>query len=381
MKRRSLILGLVFFFLHLACANADNTRSFYMGFTPLPYAITLEAVNNTWHTINDDADMVTYHFDRNGIPWTEALYDLDYPASLMSDIRTLQQKTPIHHKRYLAVTPLNFLRTGISPILNAAQKPADEVKFWQQSRLNADWVKWAYYKHCERMIKLLNPDYFAFAIEANILINQSPDKWADFIELVQFTYAALKANHAELPIFITYSAGAFWDGFSKFPGNPYLHAIALQQSLPYSDLMGISAYPFFKYPNPADIPANFLTALADLAPSKPVVIAETGFIAEPINVPSPYIDGNTFWQAQYTIWLFEQATNMRAGFINWFVSRDYDDAWDSTFRYFPDAVILRLWKDAGLLTGTGEPRFSMFIWRWYLNKKVTTSPANTVLTK
>jgi hypothetical protein len=73
MKKLSLIVVL-FVCFSVSQAQPPTTREFLLGFTPFPYAISLDAVIYTYERIADDADLIVQHFD-NGVPWTEALAD------------------------------------------------------------------------------------------------------------------------------------------------------------------------------------------------------------------------------------------------------------------------------------------------------------------
>src|SRR5688572_10737883 len=57
----------------LSCSKDPDvkTRSFYMGFTPFPYEISLEAVDAVYTKLDTEADIINHHFD-NGVPWVEA---------------------------------------------------------------------------------------------------------------------------------------------------------------------------------------------------------------------------------------------------------------------------------------------------------------------
>src|SRR5262249_36168491 len=90
-----------------------ETRSFAMGFTPFPYARTLQAVQDTWAVIGHDADLVTLHYD-DGVPWQQAYDQTAYPPDYLDELNGQSAAAPAGHRRYLAITPINFLRTGLA---------------------------------------------------------------------------------------------------------------------------------------------------------------------------------------------------------------------------------------------------------------------------
>ncbi len=357
-----------------ACGGGDsgsntagvNSRSYAMGFTDFPYALTIEALNNTYAVLAQDADMAVMHFD-DGIPWQEALdgvnnqtsYLQNYPTDLLNSISYKKSSIATGHVVYLAVTPLNTLRDGLAPHRGNAANEALTAP-WNAYALDDPHVVSAYIAHCENMIDAFQPDYFAYAIEANILRSAAPSKWQAFVNLAQQTYTSIKANHPDLPVFVSLQAGFFHQ-------NETDQTTAIQQLLPYTDFIAISAYPYTEDSDPHNLPIDYFSSLAALAPTKPFAIAETAWPAEDVtdvNNPSVVlIPASTAMQQAYLQRLLADADTLHARFVNWFFIRDYDDLWDSTLKTQPNAALLRLWKDTGLFDGAGNARPALDVWR------------------
>jgi hypothetical protein len=340
-----------------------TTRSYYLGFTDFPYDATLTAVADTWDVLNMDADMVTMHFD-DGIPWQEALdgenthtsYTANYNQTFLDSLNYKQSQIPVGHIVYLAVTPLNFNRDGLAAHRGAAaNEPLTSP--WDGYALDSPDVVTAYNEHCENMISLFHPDYFAYAIEANILYTQDSVQWPAFVNLAQATYTAIKANHPDLPVFVSLQA-------SFFHGDESGQTTAIQQILPYTDYIAVSAYPYTSYADPVDIPADFYTSVAALAPDKPFAIAETAWPAEDVTSPYPVTISETPQRQQaYLQRLLADADSLHAEFINWFFTRDYDDFWNNYLSTDSNAALIRLWKDTGLYDGAGTARPALADWQ------------------
>src|SRR5678815_5245723 len=83
----------------ITCSKEDPqpVRTFYLGFTPFPYDISLEAVNYSYQRITADGDMITHHFD-NGVPWVEALGKETYSDNILNDWAFRKTNTPAGHK-------------------------------------------------------------------------------------------------------------------------------------------------------------------------------------------------------------------------------------------------------------------------------------------
>jgi hypothetical protein len=355
--------------------SGAETRSFYMGFTPFPHAFTLEAVEVAYDVISRDADMIVQHFD-DGVPWEEALdnannvatYRDTYAANLLNDLDYKIQHIPAGHIIYVAVTPLGPLREGLAlhrgDGANEALTPP-----WDTYALDHPDVIKAYTKHCLNMIEHFKPDYFAYAIEANILVfydkQNGTSKWAQFFNLVKEVYPAIKANYPDLPIFISLQIGFFHTDITE-------QTMAISQILPYTDYIAISAYPYTATADPTDLPADYFSKLTDLASTKPVVIAETAWPAEDVedvNNPGTIIAAeDPQRQQQYIQFLINEMDKLGGRFITLFFTRDYDDFWESDMQYYPDAQLIRTWRDTGLYDGQGNSRPALDTWRTTLER-------------
>ncbi len=356
--------------LLLSCSSLTGPggisyRTYALGFTPFPYAMTEQAYINTWTVIATDGDMAALHYD-GGVPWQEALDGTAYPQSFQNDIDYSAGAVPAGHITYVAVTPISGTRDGLA--LRRGDEPNEPLAPpWDSYRFNDSDVIDAYRNHCDRMIEELSPDYFAYGIEVNSLRWLAPGKWDDFVTLAAQVYTYLKGAHPGLPIFLTFQADAFHNSASE-------QAEAIEDVLPYTDVIAVSGYPFTSgLEDPELLRSDYWSALADLAPEKPFAVAETGWPAEPIGAPywlNIYADEQT--QLSYVQRLFDDCDYLDALFVTWFFSRDYDELWEDYFQYEPNAATLRTWRDTGLYAGDGTARQSLGLWLLMLERQRAT---------
>ena len=155
------------------------------------------------------------HFD-DGVPWAEALdnanngtsYLTTYHPDYLDTIAYKNSKIPTGHKVYLAVTPLNYIRDSLAEHRGAvANEPL--VAPWDSYALDHADVISAFTRHCLNMIDAFSPDYFAYAIEANILYGSDASQWPAFVTLAQNVYTSVKAAHPDLPVFVTLQTSFF----------------------------------------------------------------------------------------------------------------------------------------------------------------------------
>jgi hypothetical protein len=332
-----------------------GNRIFDMGFTDFPHANSLEALLAAYHVIEQDGDMAVMHFD-DGIPWREALDGTPYHAAYLEALYGKRSLIPAGHTVYLAVTPIAFSRDRIADYRGAAgEEPLPPP--WDERAFDHPAVIEAFTRHCRNMIEIFSPDYFAYAIEANMLIELAPDGWDDFVTLADSVYGRLKAIRPDLPIFITFQAQSYYDA-------PGAQRDGIQQVVPFTDIIAISSYPFSAEPDLELIPSNFPAAITGLAPEKPVAIAETAWSAEDVTAPYPMsIPSNEQTQRLYVEWMLSECLRQETLFVCWFFTRDYDDFWETDLQYDDRASLLRLWKDTGLYDGDGGSRPALESWR------------------
>jgi hypothetical protein len=135
--------------------------------------------------------------------------------------------------------------------------------------------------------------------------------------------------------------------------------------------MAVSTYPFVNPNNlsnsdPSNIPQNWFTKMANLAPEKPFAVAETGYIAEDLHLETfdLHIKGTAEWQNQYITFMLDQMDRLDAELVVWFCSRDYDQLWPELEQQGVEEMH-KTWKDTGLLDGNGRSRPALATWdRW-----------------
>jgi hypothetical protein len=126
---------------------------------------------------------------------------------------------------------------------------------------------------------------------------------------------------------------------------------------------------YVRNPDPNSLPANYFQPISDLAPHKPVAIAQTGWPAENVTAPSPiFIPANDISQAMYLDRVLKEFRQNNALFVYWILVRNYDALWEKELSQSNNAFSQRQWKDIGLINGNGWPRFwGWWIWNAYRN--------------
>lgn len=360
----ALVAALVVLLL-VPSANAalPGTRSFYMGFTPAEYDATSQALEGTYAFINKNADLIAHHF-AEGVPWPEAYDQKPYHPSVERNLLYRARKRSSRQKVFLYLSPMTVQAEGLGGYWGAKSN-MPRPGAWQRKDFDDPEVITAYTNFCSDMIRRLKPDFMAYGIEVNGLVKGAPSKWPKFVKLARVVYAALKAEHRSLPIFVSLQLDYFW-------ADEATQRKAVAEILPYTDYIAVSTYPYVdRYPDPRQIPAGYFAAPAALAPKKPFAVAETGFTAKPVNAFGARIRGREDWQDAYLQRLLAESQRLHAQFVVWFVPRDYDALFERLKAlHVPGNTLdlLSVWKSSGLVDAQGTPRKALETWTDWLKR-------------
>jgi len=341
-----------------------GNRVYYMGFTPFPWDMTVDAIMDTAKFIMENGDIISQHLEQ-GVPWTEALDDKPFHPNMMKD---WQGRKDINKskKMFLSLTPLNEGRNSMEMYRGVDEDMPIPAPF-KDKAFDDPIVKKAYLNYCRRAVEFFKPDYLAIGIEVNELFHNSPNLWNSFIELHKNTYTELKKNYPDLPIFFTVSLHNLT--------NPGWKDLETQQEeikklLEYSDILGISYYPFMA--GQSEKPIKTLDWIHQFT-DKPLAITETGFPAEDIVLKSYKITikGSPEMQATYFKTLLDRGNQDGYLFIIDFLYRDYDALYKSIAPQLEKRGltmdVFSVWKDCGIVDENGVKRPAFDIWKQYLS--------------
>jgi uncharacterized protein (TIGR03067 family) len=327
-----------------------GTRHFRMGFTGFVYDMTLEAVTASRKFVRENGDILCHHIE--GVPWTEALHDKPFPKAMLDEWEGKKLATPPGGKVYLAISPG---RGELKIAEKAGNSLPDELK---GKSYDDPLVMRAYLTYCRRAIEFFEPDYLAIGIEVNEIHDRGPQSWRAYVSLHQNIYAALKNDHADLPIFASWTLhnmfkkrGAMLEDWKKL--------------MPHNDLVAVSYYPFMVVDQDRLSALDWMTAQFDEF-QKPYAIVETNDAAEQLPLPSAkvVIEGTPEKQAAYYHRLLALAQEREFEFVISFVHQDYDALWDK-IKFFSRELFIA-WKDCGFLDEKGNFRPAYQVWKDYL---------------
>lgn len=343
--------------------DAPDTRRFRMGFTPWPYAATIEAVEGTFEQIQQNGDIVAFHL-MEGIPWQEAYEATAYP-SLVEDELPNNVTLAGEQKIYLAVDSLNGNRDARTPYWGDASG-GTLSKTWENLKFSDPKVIASFTNFSLDMISRYQPDYFNYASEVSDLMLNDPSGFTEFVEFSEAVYNNIKAVHPELPLMVSIALKSPDSAASPIIKDNFARIAS------YVDVVGISVYPFafFEHENkgdPTTLPTNWLSQIKALAPDKPTAITEIAWPAENVNIPTQNLDVESDPQRQnaFVKRLFLEANTLSTDFIIWFTLIDYDELWRETLG---EDDVSQIWRDTGLVDESLQARPAFFTWTRFLQR-------------
>ncbi len=348
----------------------NGQRPFLLGFTPLPFEVSAAGLDSAYSIIKQSADLAAIHFD-DGLPWIEALAGADfdgYPAAVRGEWDGHLQRIPAGHKRLVSITPISISRDRLAPYQgNADAQPLSEIgEPWASADFRTPEVRQAFVNHARVVMDYFNPDILIVGIEVNLLKKLAPALWDGYVELQQAVYRTLQAEFPSTTIMLSFSATDMLETYSDT--DAAVQRQALRDVEDYTDIFGISIYPYLTRFLTDPLPDDLFTELAGLS-KKPYAITETGYYAEKQTFQiTPDImvsfDGTPQKQQDWIAWVLREADRRDYRFVINFVNRDYDAL--CVMVQCTDAQ--RVWEATGLVDAGGNSRPALETWESYLRR-------------
>lgn len=331
-----------------------------LGVTPWPAAYTAEAVQQVYDFIRTDCDFVTHHLD-DGIPYEEAFHGMPMPASLETEISFRKSHTPAGKPVFLSISALDLSRSQRAAYWrNSPQTDNSIQEYWSNLPFDHPDVIKAYINYVKYLVSQFHPLWINYGVESNA------DRWTDssFQHYKRFcasVYAALKQEYPDIPLMLSLMVSESEAGYQR-----------VKELMAFTDWVALSAYPYTTVSssangdtNPDLFPAGYFEHWLNLDPVKPWCFAETGYIAEPLDVPEfdLHKNGQSGWQDRYLIKLGDLMRSKKGQFISWFCYADYDaliPVLKSMGEYQP---LFLLWRDIGLYDEKHQARPSLKTWK------------------
>lgn len=346
---------------------ATSGRSFFMGFTPWLYEASTAAQDTTYSRLTAHGDIIKHHL-LGGIPWQEALEGSAYPVNVEAELQGRLARTPARSEVFLAIDSLDASRTSL-PLNRGATDNAPLTGAWVGRTWSSQAVIDAYIAYAEDMISRFQPGFFEYGTEASELLVNDPVAFADYLIFAEAVYQSLKASFPDLTLMVSIAL--------KSPGSAEMQLIeaGIGPLLAYSDIVGISVYPyvFFSHADrgdPANLPDDWLSQVDSFTEGKTLAISETGWIGEDLAIAAySYAEfSDETKQNAYLEEVLQVANTRQMPLVIWWAVADFDTLWAVTLAQDP---LAKIWKDIGLYDGDQNPRQGLQTWDdWFVKERL-----------
>jgi hypothetical protein len=265
---RSSLLALV---MLIGCASshaeapASGTRTFRMGFSPIPPRLSTAEVLRTADEMRKHADAALMVLD---IPWAALLADTSAALLVRRDqlqlTRLLRQRgVPL----VVQLEPANGLDRGAeAAALVALGRSITEPA-----------VQRVYREYVAAFDSIVRPDYLILAVETNLIRAASkPSVYAALVTMSNAAAAERRAAGSTTKLMVSVQVDVAW---GRLPGGDgrFVGIARDRTDFPFVDVLGLSSYPYLAgFKSPEEIPLDYYSRLTADAPL-PMLVTEGGW--------------------------------------------------------------------------------------------------------
>jgi hypothetical protein len=232
-----------------------------MGFSGTPPRLdtaTVIAGIDRWST---RAEIATIHEE---LPWTDLLAGMAPDAILDRDKVQLVQ---YYRGKGLQLYFMADLTDGLSRADEAPQLRA------LGRSLSEPAVQQAYRSYVAAVVRMLQPEYLGLAAETNLIRAAAPGALYAAVVQAANTAAADLAGMTSAPLFVSVQVETAW---GLFTGAPFAGIDTDLQDFPFTQMLGLSSYPYFVFAQPEDMPDDYYSRLLAGHPL-PAMVVEGGW--------------------------------------------------------------------------------------------------------
>lgn len=240
------------------------TRNWEMGFYFTPPRVDLGIALHNIDLFSSRAELAMLHEE---LPWDQLLAGtnldtiVDQKAGLVAHLRG----------RGLRLFFMADLTDGLSrgeepPLLRAAGRSITETQ-----------VQQLYRQYVRAFVARFQPDYVGLTAETNLVRQAAaPAVYAAMVTAANAAAAELLTDGVTAPLLISLQVETAWGRLGG--AGPFVGVDQDFIDFPFTQMLGLSSYPYFGYAQPEDIPDDYYARLAD-GRALPVIVCEGGWVS------------------------------------------------------------------------------------------------------
>lgn len=250
----------------------EPTRTWRLGFSGIPPRPDVSVAVRGIDLWSRRAEIAAIHEE---LPWTELLAGTAPDAILDRDKVQLVQ---YYRGKGLQLYFMADLTDGL-----AREREAPQLRALGRS-LAEPAVQQAYRNYVAAVARKLRPEYIGLAAETNLIRAAAPPAlYAAVVQASNAAAADLRASGAVAAVFISVQVETAWGVLGT--RGPFAGIDTDVRDFPFTQMLGLSSYPYFAFAQPEDIPADYYVRLL-AGRNLPAMVVEGGWssaAAVPIN--------------------------------------------------------------------------------------------------
>ncbi|HZF16400.1 MAG TPA: hypothetical protein VE046_10695 [Steroidobacteraceae bacterium] len=247
-----------------------------MGFGPNPPRPTVQAVLQGIDAWSTRAEIAAIHEE---LPWTDLLAGQSPDAILDRD------KTQLVNYLRGKGLKLYFMEDLTDGLSRGEETP--QLRALGRS-ITEPAVRQVYRDYALAVERKYHPEYLGLGAETNLIrAAGTAALYAAVVQAANDAAADIRAAGRTAPLLISVQVEFAWGGFT---GGSYEGVEQDFQDFPFTDMLGLSSYPYFVYPQPENLPANYYSRILN-GRTLPVMVVEGGWTSASVGsvVSSPDI--------------------------------------------------------------------------------------------
>jgi hypothetical protein len=327
---------------HAEAPSAPGSRTFRMGFSPIPPRLSTAEVLRTADEMSRHADAALMVLD---IPWAALLADTSATLLVRKDqlqlARLLTQRgVPL----VVQLEPANGLDRGAeAAALVALGRSISEPA-----------VQRVYREYVAAFDSIVRPDYLVIAVETNLIRAASkPSVYAALVAMSNAAAAERRAAGSTTKLMVSVQVDVAW---GRLPGGDgsFVGIARDRTDFPFVDVLGLSSYPYLAgFRTPEEIPLDYYSRITADAPL-PMLVTEGGWSSGSV----PNVTSSPDLQARYIRRQMQLADAAKLIGVFQITFTDLDV---STFN-LPPGSILPLFAQLGLVNASYRPKPALAVW-------------------
>jgi len=248
------------------------TRIWKMGFFPTPPRLDVSAVLQGVDLFSKRAELVLIHEE---LPWTDLLGGMSPDAILDRD--------KVELVRYVRSKGLRL--AFMADLTDGLSRGEEAPQLRQLGRSIAEpAVQQAYRGYVLAVARKLEPDFIGLAAETNLIRIAAPASlYAAVVQAANGAAADLSAAGIAAPRLVSVQVEAAW-GVLVGAGE-YVGIDGDVRDFPFTEMLGLSSYPYFGFDRPEDLPIDYYSRLFG-GRTLPGIVVEGGWASASVGAVS-----------------------------------------------------------------------------------------------